>query len=902
MNVPRDAAVFTGTGRTGRRSDTILRTVTPQQTIAHYRITSKLGEGGMGEVWRATDGKLGREVAIKVLPPEFAADADRMARFQREAQVLASLNHPNIAAIYGVEERALVMELVDGPTLADRIAQGPIPIDETLQIAGQIADALEFAHERGIVHRDLKPANIKLTRDRVKVLDFGLAKAMTAQRTPGDAMASPTLTMRATQAGVILGTAAYMAPEQARGQDVDARADIWAFGVTLYEMLTGKAPFAGPTISDTLAAVLTRELDLDAIPERIRPALERCLRKDPRRRWRAIGDVRMALEEGIAGPAAQTAPAPERRRAMPWVAAAVMALAAGAGWFAAWRATRPADRPLIRLSVDLGPEAVPGFNLTAAISRDGRRIVFPARGADGKQRLATRLLDQTQSIVLPGTEDGRDPFFSPDGEWIGFFANGYLKKTSVQGGVPIVLGAGATTEEGANWGEDGNIAASMGVLVPLSSVPAGGGPITPLTKLTAAEITHRWPQWLPGGNAILFTACYSAIGLENSIIQATSVKTGAVKTLLRGGYYARYLPSGHLVYVSHGVLYGVKFDASRLETIGTPAPLVQDLAGNPISGGGQFDFSDTGVFVYLAGKSETKGWLPAWLDGSGKMQPILATPGAYGPSRISPDGRKFVFLDSADLYVHDLERDTTTRLTFGEHSGPAVWAPDGKHLAFQSAGNSVFWMRSDGAGTPYKLLESGAAVPWSFSPDGRQLLYFVRGAETGIDIWSVALDLSDPEQPKVGKPAPFLVTPADELLPRFSPDGRWVAYRSHESGTPEIYVRPFPASDGGKWQISSGGGIYAMWSGNGRELYYETPDTRIMAVPYSAHGGSFLPGRPRVWSDRQIDYSGTSNLDAAPDGKRMLVFMPAAAGPGAAGSAHVTMLLNFFDELKRRLP
>jgi serine/threonine-protein kinase len=389
--------------------------MSPQRTIAHYRIMTKLGEGGMGEVWRATDTKLGREVAIKVLPEAFAAAVDRMARFQREAQVLASLNHPNIAAIYGVEERALVMELVDGPTLAERIARGAMPLEEVLPIAGQIAEALDYAHDKNVVHRDLKPANIKLTPEgKVKVLDFGLAKAICSGTAAEDPAASPTVTMGCTQIGNIVGTAAYMSPEQARGQEVDARADIWAFGVLLYEMLTGQALFACPTISDTLATVLKMEPDLSAIPPRLRPTLERCLRKDPRRRWRSIADVRMALEEE-SGTQVPAAPRPI------WSIVAGVVLIIAAGWLMARRAARPIEQALIRLSVDLGPEALPALNLTVAISPDGRRLVFPARGPDGKQQLATRLLEQAQATLLPGTEGGRDPFFSPDGQWIGFF-------------------------------------------------------------------------------------------------------------------------------------------------------------------------------------------------------------------------------------------------------------------------------------------------------------------------------------------------------------------------------------------------------------------------------------------------------------------------------------------------
>jgi serine/threonine-protein kinase len=426
------------------------RPMSPQESIAHYRIVSKLGEGGMGEVWQARDTKLGRDVAIKILPDGFAADPDRKARFEREAQLLASLNHPNIAAIYGVEERALVMELVDGPTLAERIAEGPLPLDEAIAIARQIAEALDYAHERRIIHRDLKPANIKMTAEgRVKVLDFGLAKAISGETDSADPGNSETRTMRETQTGVILGTAAYMSPEQPRGKPVDKRADIWAFGVVLYEMLTGDALFSGKTVSDTLAAVLTREPDLTRVPARARKLLGRCLEKEPKQRLRDIGDAPGLLDES---PASTTS---SRR---PWIAAAALGLIAVVLGAMLWRSTLAPDRPLTRLSVDLGPDAVTGLNLTAAISPDGRRLVFPMRGPGGKAQLATRLLDQPRPVLLPGTEFGADPFFSPDGQWIGFFAGGILKKTSVQGGAPVMLSAAAAM--GGRWAEPGRTTAA----------------------------------------------------------------------------------------------------------------------------------------------------------------------------------------------------------------------------------------------------------------------------------------------------------------------------------------------------------------------------------------------------------------------------------------------------------
>src|SRR6478672_9799669 len=482
--------------------------MSPGVAIAHYRIVSKLGEGGMGEVWRATDTKLNRDIAIKILPESFAVDPDRLARFTREAQVLASLNHPNIAAIYGVEERALVMELVEGPTLADRIGQRPVPLEEALPILKQIAEALEYAHERGVVHRDLKPANIKVTPEgRVKVLDFGLAKAILNEAPVADPASSPTLTMRSTVLGVIMGTAAYMSPEQAKGKPVDRRADIWAFAVVLMEMLSGQPLYTGETVSEILAAVVRDQPDTGrlpaGIPGPIRILAQRCLDKDPQQRLRDIGEARIAIERTIAGEPAEAEPPPpaSRTRPLPWALAAVLVVVSVGLGVLYWRAARPVERPLVRLSVDLGPDAVAGPRITAAISPDGRRLAFVARDAGGKELLATRLLDQPKPVLLAGTEGASDPFFSPEGDWIGFFASGKLKKISVQGGSAVTL-CDTVGPRGASWHPDGFIVANLNpsAFSGLMRVSAAGGTPQALTKpAEGGEDADRWPQVLPGG-------------------------------------------------------------------------------------------------------------------------------------------------------------------------------------------------------------------------------------------------------------------------------------------------------------------------------------------------------------------------------------------------------------------
>ncbi len=448
----------------------------------------------------------------------------------------------------------------------------------------------------------------------------------------------------------------------------------------------------------------------------------------------------------------------------------------------------------------------------------------------------------------------------------------------------------------------------------LSRVPDAGGRPQPLTRLGKGEATHRWPQILPAGQAVLFTSAPTPFGMENASVEAMPLKGGVTKTLVAGGYFGRYVPAngtrGYLVYLHQGVLFGAAFDPGRLELQGTPVPLLEDVAASPNQGGGQFDFSTApaghGTLVYLAGKGAAQTWPVMWLDNSGKMEPLIATPGAYSIPRFSPDGRRLALSvgssNGNDIYVYELGRETMTRLTFGGHAQNPVWAPDGKHIAFRTTGVGIWWVRSDGSGEPQQILAAQTnTIPWSFSPDGRRLAYFDSRAETGFDILTLPLDTGDPDHPKPDKPEPFLATPSDELVPMFSPDGRWIAYRSNESGTFEVYVRPFPAGRGGKWQISNGGGLYGIWSNNGRELFYEAADNRIMVVDYTVNGDSFVPGKPRLWSGKQIYFTGTSNLALAPDGKRFAVFpMPEATGP-EKGSVHVVFLQNFLDELKRRI-
>jgi Tol biopolymer transport system component/predicted Ser/Thr protein kinase len=874
--------------------------MSPRTQIAHYRITSKLGEGGMGAVYRATDTKLNRDVAVKVLPDVFSADPDRLTRFTREAQVLASLNHPNIAAIYGVEERALVMELVEGPTLSERIEQGALPVEEALEIARQIGDALEAAHEKGVIHRDLKPANIKLTADgRVKVLDFGLAKAMGGERMTADPVNSPTMTMSATVAGVIMGTAGYMAPEQAKGKPVDRRADIWAFGVVLHEMLTGRRLFEGETATEVMAAVLTREPDLEAVPPRLRKLLRSCLERDPKRRLRDIGDVWRLLDESGA-----QAPVMAQRRSPLWMGmAAALAVIAAIGITGWWRATRPPDLPLMRLNLDLGPDAVTGADAGFAISPDGRRVVFPMRRPDGKTQLATRVIDQEQPTVLSGTENGHAPFFSPDGRSIGFFAESHMQKISMLGGAAVMLASTSSFDTGGSWDENGDIVVALSHTVALSKVPAAGGDPQPLTKLGPGEQTHRWPQVLPGGKAVLYTASPSISGVENANIMAADLKTGQSKLVVRGGYYGRYVPAGYLLYVHDGVLLAAHFDLSRLEVSGTAIPFVEDAAADPLTGDGRFAVTDApggaGTLVYLGGKSAAKAWQVNLVD-STQSQPLIAAPGAYYNPMFSPDGKRLALVvetQGIDIFVYEIARGAMTRLTSNGTSDRPVWTPDGSRIAYTKKGG-IWWVRSDGAAEPELLAESpNPMVPWSFSPDGRRLAYFEVSPETTYDIGILPIDWSDANHPKPGTPQPFLRTPKAEAGPMFSPDGQWIAYSSNESGRSEVYVRPASGA-AGKWQISDGGGMFAFWSPDGHEIFYESPDGRIQIVDYVVKAGALEAGKPRVWSSRPLQNVFKSNLALAPDGRHFAAFEPLET----KSAPHIGFLLNIADELKRRLP
>jgi serine/threonine-protein kinase len=886
----------------------------PGTRFGPFEILAPIGAGGMGEVYRAKDTKLKREVALKVLPDSFADDPARLARFQREAEMLASLNHRNIAQIYGVQDRAIVMELVEGGTLS-----GPLPIETALNYARQIAEALEYAHERGVIHRDLKPANIKVTPDgTVKLLDFGLAKAIEDPAALADNPEhSPTLTLGVTRVGVILGTAAYMSPEQANGKRADRRADIWGFGAVLYEMLSGKRAFAGESVSDTLASVLKLDPDWKALPSEtpasIRRLIQRCLTKDRKQRLQAIGEARIAIDESLSGAPPETAePMLAGRSIVPWVVAGILAIALAIALWAPWRVARPVEQPLVRLDVDLGPEISlqpVGQDValnSVIISPDGTRLVYVAIVAGGPQKLFTRKLDRPNATELPGTEGATIPFFSQDGQWVGFQLNNKLNRISVEGGAVV-----PTSER-----EAASILEEYGVMVTggypgrgLTLFPSNGGADTPLTDLASGETYHFFPQVLPGGKAVLFTVYRGPeLGVDKASIEVVSLADRRRKTLVTGGAFASYLATskatGHLLYSHKGTVFAIPFDLTRLETRGPAVPVVDGVAYEEVTGAAIFDVSRTGTLVYRKATGGDRLTTIQWLDGAGKKEPLLAKPRAYDALRLSPDGKRLAVAviegSSRDIWVYDPQRDAMTRLTFGGGMYNPIWSPDGRYIVIGSlAGTGMFWTRVDGAGQPQPLTQSkNFQIAMSFSPDGKRLAYSeCDGAN--CQIWTVPVEDSG-DQLKAGKPEQFLKTQFNDCCAMFSPDGRWLAYVSNESGKSEVYVRAFPppvAGQGGKWQISNSGGGLLVWSRNGHELVYRGGD-QLMSVSYSVNGDSFVAEKPRVW----IKKLGGTSFDLAPDGKRVAVVTPVESKEAPKPDHEVTFLFNFFDELRRRVP
>jgi eukaryotic-like serine/threonine-protein kinase len=883
----------------------------------------------MGEVYRATDTNLKRAVAIKVLPALVAADAERLARFQREAEVLASLNHPNIAAIYGLERSgattALVMELVEGPTLADRIAQGAIPIDEALPIAKQIAEALEAAHEQGIIHRDLKPANIKVRSDgTVKVLDFGLAKAMEPPGAMSPSMSmSPTITTPAlmTGAGMILGTAAYMSPEQARGKAVDKRADIWAFGAVLFEMLTGKRAFPGEDLTDTLAAVAKLDPPWDAIgagvPARLRQVLRVCLQKDPKQRAQAIGDVRLVLEGAFDVPAPAPQPSAEALGTTlhwrsPTVGAAALALILVTA-VATWVLKPPASErpaPLRRFTISTGqaPVSIGTRNRDMAITPDGSRLIYFA-GLGTDRQLYIRALDALEGTPIRQADRFFEPFVSPDGRWVGFNDEAalMLRKMPIAGGPPVTITAVGRELLGATWGPDDTIVfATTEPGTGLQRVPAGGGTPTVLTTPDKArgEIKHAWPEFLPGGRAVLYTIQSGERG-EDFQIAVIDIQSGDTKILVPSGSSPRFSPSGHLVYAAENTIRAVPFDPVRLEVLGDPIPLAESVLVKRSSGAADFSVAADGTLVYIAAGAGGLQRRLVWAERGGARRPINAPPRAYTTLRISPDGTRVALAtrdQQSDIWIWDFARETLTRLTTDPSNDFApIWTRDGRRIVFSSSRvtpSALFVQAADGTGGTERLIEGAEALaPNTFSPDGKRLIFRAdTSTATGQDLRMLVLDGER-------RITPLIQTPFDERNADISPDGKWLGFQSNESGTDEVYVRPFPDVESGRWQVSKRGGFHPAWAPNGRELFYVAADGRLMAVDVRSQGG-FAVGVPRMLVDGGFYFNlvpqGRS-YDVSPDGTRFLLIEAPNTGT-QADTAGLTVVLNWQQELKRLAP
>ncbi len=891
--------------------------------LGPYEILSAIGAGGMGEVYRAHDNRLNRDVALKVLPEIFAADPDRMARFEREARVLGALNHANIAAIYGLEEfgsnRALVMELVAGETLADRIAKGPIPVDEVLPIAKQLSEALEYAHDRGVIHRDLKPANIKVTPEgTAKVLDFGLAKALMDEPVAADPRDSPTLSMAPTLAGAILGTAAYMSPEQAKGKPVDRRADIWAFGVVLFEMFMGKSLHSGETAAEIVAAVMLKEPGLEALPKNtpapIQNLLRRCLEKNVHRRLQHIGEARIIIGDTLSGSSA-TEPVPLQSKApnrlfgrVAIIVAAVLFVGLAIVSFLHFRETPP-EMPIMRTTI-LPPDNTTldfttGLGLPT-LSPDGKRIVFGARTSDGKAPLWVRSLDALTALPLAGTDGASFPFWSPDSRFVAFFADGKLKKIDTSGGPALTL-ADAPQGRGGSWSREGVIVfAPANTAGPLLRVSSAGGVSTPLP---AGE--GRMPSFLPDGRHFLYQALPGRPGNQdgngNLAIRVGSLDGGESKVVMEAGSNAIYA-RGYTLFLRNATLMAQPFDAKRLATTAEAVPIAEQIQTVLNSGSvGVFSVSESGMLAYHTGVG-AGGLLLTWFDRSGKQGVTLGEPANIVGFQFSPDRKNLAASvqdpSNTDIWIYDVSRGLRTRLTFDPAiDNNPVWSPDGRSIAFASGRKGHFDLyrkSSDGSGAEELLYaDDRDKTPTSWSPDGKFLLYYDRalaGAASGV--WALSLT---PEKPG-GLLKQFLVlqTPLSVFDAQFSPDGRWIAYTSDESRRAEIYVTPFPlppSGSGGKRQISTAGGFLPRWRQDGKEIFYRGLDRRLMAAEVNSGGGTLEIGQVRPLFGATPNTSETINplYDVSADGQHFLLRIL----PEQKAGEPLTLVQNWTAGLKK---
>jgi Tol biopolymer transport system component len=887
--------------------------ILPGRRLGPYEILSAIGAGGMGEVYRARDTRLDRIVAIKVLPTHLADRSELRERFEREARVVASLNHPHICTLHDIGHQDgidyLVMEYLEGETLSQRLLKGSLPLEQVLQYAIEISDALDKAHRKGVTHRDLKPGNIMITKTGTKLLDFGLAK-LKQEVAPANVQLSelPTVSDPLTAEGSIIGTLQYMAPEQLEAKPADARTDIFAFGVVVYEMASGKKAFEGKSQASLIAAILEREPPaMSSLQPMTPPQLDRvvkiCMAKEPDDRWQAASDLCRELKwiaeggEKTAAPAVKTAGRALWLRL--WALAACVALlvvAVIAGLVISSR--KPASPAPVSRSVFSLPagDQLAALNQPAvALSPDGNYLVYVAVHT-GVQQLYLHSMNSFEARPIPGTDAASAPFFSPDSQWIGFFAEGALKKVAIAGGAAVTIAeVGGGTSDGATWGANDTIIFQNTLMGSLLSVPAAGGVPQRLSTVNAkkGEITSRWPEFLPSAKAVLFAGTESSSNFGNSKVAVYSLDTGGLQPLTANGTRPRYAPTGHLIFGQGGTLMAALLDTQHLAVTGAPLPIVEGVMQFGSSGVAQYSFSDNGSLAYISGGNQAAQRALVWVDRKGGEQPLGLRSGEFGNPRISLDGRRIAVNDQGQIWIYDLVRESLTRLTF-DTSGNLnpVWTIDSKQVIF-SAGSppNLFGQPADGSGKAERLRTSEYRdAPSSWSPDGQALAFSETNSTTGMDIWTL--------RPSDQKARPFLQTRFNEGAPRFSPDGRWLAYVSDESGRWEIYVQPYPGP-GGKWQISTDGGREPVWNRNGRELFYRNGD-KMMAVDVMADP-SFSESKPRMLFEGSYQPAAQAipAYDVSPDGQRFLMVKPVRQ---AQVATQINVVLNWFEELKQKVP
>jgi Tol biopolymer transport system component/predicted Ser/Thr protein kinase len=879
--------------------------------LGPYEIVAAVGAGGMGEVYRARDTRLERTVAVKVLPAHLSSSPEVRQRFEREAKTISSLSHPHICALYDVGNQDgveyLVMEYLEGETLSERLGRGPLPAEQVLRYGIEMADALDKAHRQGIVHRDLKPGNVMLTKSGVKLLDFGLAKVVAPASQQSGVTALPTMAhgQNLTQEGTILGTFQYMAPEQLEGKEADVRTDIFAFGAVLYEMATGKKAFSGSSQASLISAIMKEEpAPIATVQPMTPPALDRvvrtCLAKDPEERWQSAHDIKselawIAQAGSQAGVAAPVVASRRRKDRLAWGVAGAVAgalLAAAATWSVL--RSRPAEsRPVTRVAVPIpaGDSFVTDKYSTVAISPDGRRVVYVGRRSDTRQ-LFLRSLDAAEAAPIAGTEGAYSPFFSPDGQWVGFWADGKIKKVALSGGAPVtVCDCGVADHmNGATWGPDDTIVFTQRWAGELFRVPASGGAPQPVTKISAKGENrgHLWPEFLPGGKAVLFTI-YTGGSLEDYAIAVVSLATGEQKTLIKGGTFGRYAASGHILYARGGTLFAVPFDAGKLEVTGAAFPVAEGVSENT-NGGAGYALSKNGTLLYATGGMLLPECSLLWVDRQGTAIPVTKIKRPFSKPSLSPDGKRValtVEAETYDIWVLDIGRDSLTRLSFGKDDGNPVWSPDGKRVVYQSSqagAYNLYFRQSDGSGSEERLTsDQDASTAVSFSPDGNLLVF--QKIRAGVpEIWVYSFE-------KGSSPRPFLQGPFRRGGGELSPDGRWMVYESDESGKVEVYATAFPGP-GGKWQISTEGGRSPLWAPNGREIFYRK-DKKVMRVAVTT-APAFSASRPELLFEG--DYEG---WDIARDGQRFLMVKDEAA---ESAPKHLNLVLDWFEDLKLRAP